>query len=72
MNISMIYDNSGQAEYTVVPIMIWQKLNEYLKNEHVVESKQTHVQFNPSDFKGILCQSNLDTELEISLLRKEE
>lgn len=71
MSVSIIYDVKGLAEYAVVPIKTWQKLSHFLNSDEIEKSVTNHKNFNPQDFRGLLNQSNLDLESEISNLRNE-
>jgi hypothetical protein len=71
MDVNYIYNAQGQPEYAVIPYLIWKKLQIDKKINFNILSNDTHKKFNPADYKGILCDLNLDTEAEISDLRKQ-
>lgn len=69
MNINYIFDSKGLPEYAVVPIEIWQKMNQQLSNNN---DKQNKVRkFDPSNYKGLIRKQNIDLEKEISDMRSE-
>ncbi len=69
MNINYIFDSKGLPEYAVVPIKIWQKMNQQLSNNN---DKQNKVRkFDPSHYKGLIRKQNIDLEKEISDMRSE-
>ena len=71
MNVSYVYNVEGQAEYAVVPILLWQKLSQSLDNDSLSDNNPKQVPFNPRKFKGLLSKLNLDIEYEISSIRNE-
>lgn len=71
MNISYIYNTSGQAEYAVIPMLLWQELSRSLGNEKIAASNPKPPMFNPRNFKGLLNGLNLDVDVEISNMRNE-
>ncbi len=64
MNVSYIYNSKGNAEYVVIPVILWNKLNNLLEKENTNE-------FHPNEYKGILSDLNLDIDAELLNIREE-
>jgi hypothetical protein len=71
MNVNYIYDTKGKAEYAVIPIILWERINHLFESEKSKSDNHKSIEFEPKEFKGILSNLNLNIESEISDLRYE-
>jgi hypothetical protein len=73
MILNFIYNQSGQPEYAVVPIQIWEILKHHL-NQPVQTVPPVSVKpppFDPTQYEGMISSKNLDIETELQLMRSE-
>ncbi len=69
LTINYIYDQTGEAEYAVVPFDIWQQLRPYLQIPYTEVAKPEKLPFEPAKFRGILRHLNLNIEQELNEMR---
>lgn len=65
MIINYIYDESGTAQYAIVPIQLW---NEVQQNQPVASKKTI---FNPLKYKGLIRPLQINIEQELKNMRDE-
>lgn len=69
-DINYIYNDKGLAEYAVVPIKIWKKVEPLLeKDESKTKVKQNKI--NPKEYFGLISHLNLNIEQELIDIRDE-
>jgi len=69
MVINYVYNDKGVAEYVVIPTIIWNSVQEYLKKNNIsneIPEMPKEEEFNPRAYKGLL--SSLDLVIEQELL----
>jgi hypothetical protein len=73
MVLNFIYNQSGQPEYAVVPIQIWEMLKQHLTQPVEVLPLVTvkPVPFDPTQYEGMIRYKNLDIETELQKMRSE-
>jgi len=70
MVINYVYNDKGVAEYVVIPTIIWNSVQEYLKKNNISNEipempKEEEEEFNPRAYKGLLSSLDLDIEQEL-------
>jgi len=69
MVINYVYNDKGVAEYVVIPTIIWNSVQEYLKKNNISneipEMPKEEEEFNPRAYKGLLSSLDLDIEQEL-------
>jgi hypothetical protein len=73
MVLNFIYNQTGQPEYAIVPIQIWEMLKSHL-NQPIVAIPfvaATPPKFDPTAYEGMLRYKNLDIEAELKQMRSE-
>ncbi len=69
--LSYIYDQSGNKEYVVVPLSLWEKIKEYIpKIDNKIKPK-SKTNFNPEKYYGLISSMNLDIEQELKDIREQ-
>ena len=83
MNVSYIYDASGEVEYAVVPIHVWEQVKDQVPSESAqpenssLASKNSKEEippqkdWDPMEYYGMLRHLNLDVETEVKKMRDE-
>lgn len=69
MTINYIYNPTGQVEYAIIPISLWELVKPYLEQKVAVSPKTPA--FNPLRYKGMLKHLDLDIEHELKMMRNE-
>jgi len=68
MVINYVYNDKGVAEYVVIPTIIWNSVQEYLKKNNIsneIPEMPKKEEFNPRAYKGLLSSLDLDIEQEL-------
>jgi hypothetical protein len=65
MVINYIYDESGTAQYAIVPIQLW---NEVQQHQPIASKKKI---FNPLQYKGLIRPLQINIEQELKNMRDE-
>ncbi|MEN9612206.1 MAG: hypothetical protein RLZZ628_3020 [Bacteroidota bacterium] len=73
MVLNFIYNQSGQPEYAVVPIQIWEMLKQHLNQpmQVIPPASVKAVPFDPTLYEGMIRYKNLDIEIELQKMRSE-
>lgn len=69
MTINYIYSATGQVEYAIIPINLWEILKPYLQTEWVKQPVKPA--FDPRKYKGMIRHLKLDIEQELKTMRNE-
>lgn len=60
--IKYVYDNNGKKEAAIIPIDIWDLIQEHFKELN--ETKSSY-DYSPSDFEEVMATLDIDVETEL-------
>lgn len=69
--LNYIYDQSGNKEYVVVPLSLWEKIKGYIPKIDNKISVKPKNKFNPEKYYGLISNMNLDIEQELKDIREQ-
>ncbi len=70
MQVKYIYNPAGQLESAIIPYKIWDSIQKYLPKK-LSKPKQIKIEFDPTEFIGMLSHYNFDIETELKEMRAE-
>lgn len=68
MSVNYLYDESGHTTHAIIPIREWERLQAALL---AGQSPASAAPFDPTLFRGILRELNLDIEAELTNMREQ-
>ena len=73
MTVNYIYNTSGQIEYAILSLELWQTVQQHLPTELAAKLKMPTPKppFDPKKYYGILAPLQLDVEAELKQMRQE-
>ncbi len=69
MTVNYIYGSKGNIEYAIIPYSEWKKLKQNISLEETESIKDNNKKFEPSEYRGILSDLNIDIEMELKNMR---